>query len=32
MGEAPNGEIQRRVGKKAVIAFQHNAAQKEKMR
>jgi len=32
MGEAPNGEIQGRIGKKAVIAFQHNAAQKEKAR
>lgn len=32
MGEAPNSEIQKRIGNKAVIAFQHNAAQKDKMR
>lgn len=32
MGEAPNGEIQKRIGQKTVIAFQHSGTQKEKMR
>ena len=33
MGEAPNGEIASRLPKgKAVIAYQHNSAQKDKIR